>query len=67
MYDFHYNYIKTKYGYKEKLLFTDTDSLAYQINTKDFLQTYQPRHWKRFDTIDYATNHPCGIKTGLNN
>ena len=44
MYDFHYNYIKTQYGDKAKLLFTDTDSLAYEIRTNDFLQRYQPRH-----------------------
>ena len=63
MYDFHYNNIKTKYGDKAKLLFTDTDSFAYEITTKDF---YNPDIEKRLDTSDYPTNHPSGIKTGLN-
>ena len=39
MYDLHYNYMKSKYAAdKAKLLFTDTDSLAYEIETKDLYQ-----------------------------
>ena len=66
MYDFHCNYIKTKYGDKRKLLFTDTDSLAYEIKTKDFYRDINPDIEKRFDTSDFPTNHASGIKTGLN-
>ena len=66
MYDFHYNYIKSKYGDKAKLFFTDTDSLAYEITTKDFYKDINLDIEKRFDTNDYQTNHPSGIKTGLN-
>ena len=35
MYDFHCNYVKSWYNNKAKLLFTDTDSLCYEIETKD--------------------------------
>ena len=66
MYDFHYNYIKTKYGDNAKLLFTDTDSLAYEIKTKDFYEDINPDIEERFVTSDYPTNHSSGIKTGLN-
>jgi hypothetical protein len=35
MYDFHYNVMIKKYGYKRCRLMTDTDSLVYQIFTED--------------------------------
>ena len=66
IYDFHYNYIKTKYGNKAKLFFTDTDSLLFEINIKDFYKVINPDNEKRFDTSDYPTNHLSGIKTGVN-
>ena len=66
MYDFHYNYIKPKYGEKAKLLFTDTDSLMYEIETEDFYKDISKDVKDRFDTSDYPENHPSGIPTGIN-
>ena len=66
MYEFHYNYIKEKYGYKAKLLFTDTDSLMYEIETEDFYKDISGDVKDRFDTSDYPENHPSGIPTGIN-
>ena len=65
MIDFHYNYIKTKYGDNAKLLFTNMDSLAYEITTKDFYNDINPDIEKWFDTSYYRTHHPSEIKTGL--
>ena len=57
MYDCHYNYIKEKYGDKAKLLFTDTDSLTYEIEAEDVYQDF----WNdkdRFDNSDYPESSP---------
>ena len=66
MFDFHYNYIKPKYGYKAELLFTDTDSLMYQIQTEDFYKDISADIKTKFDTSDYPKDHPSGILTGEN-
>ena len=66
MYDFHYNYIKPKYGKKAELLFTDTDSLMYQIKTEDFYKDISEDIETKFDTSDYPKEHPSGILTGVN-
>ena len=62
MYDFHYNYIKDKYGDKAKLLFTDTDSLTYEIEAKDVYQDFwNDKH--KFDNSDYPEDSPYYDKT----
>ena len=66
MYKFHYNYIKPKYGEMAKLLFTDTDSLAYLIETEDFYKDISPDVREMFDTSNFPKNHPSGIETGVN-
>ena len=66
MYDFHYNYIKQKYEDKAKLLFTDTDSLMYEIQTENFYKDISADVNHSFDTSDYPPNHPSGIPSGFN-
>ncbi|CAH3177348.1 unnamed protein product [Porites evermanni] len=66
MFDFHYNYIKKKYKDKAELLFTDTDSLLYQIHTDDFYRDISYNIEDKFDTSDYPPNYPSGILTGVN-
>ena len=66
MFDFHYNYIKNKYGQKAELLMTDTDSLMYLIQTDDAYYDIKKDVKKKFDASNFPDVHPSGIKTGVN-
>ena len=62
MYDFHYNYIKKKYDNRARLLFTDTDSLTYEIEAEDIYKDF----WNDkdvFDNSDYPESSPyhCNV------
>lgn len=64
MYDFHYNYVKRKYPTNSKLLFTDTDSLAYEIFTDDvYKDMLDDIHL--FDTSNFQSNHFLFSKTNM--
>lgn len=61
VYDFHYNYIKPKYGCRVKLLFTHTGSLIYEIETDDFYKDIEKDIESKFDTSYYPVDHK-GVK-----
>ena len=54
MYYFHYDYIKNKYDNNLRLLFTDTDSLMYQIKTEVVYEGFSNSK-KLFDFCNYST------------
>ena len=51
------------------MLFTDTDSLCYEIKTEDFYADISSDIESRFDTSEYPTDHPAitvGFPIGKN-
>ena len=54
MYEFHYDYIKNKYGYNSRLLFLDTNSLMYEIKTKDVYENFS-NNKEMFNFSNYST------------
>jgi len=57
MCDFHYNYMKVKYGDDCKLLMTDADSLMYDVKTEDFYKDIREDVQERFDISNFPQNH----------
>jgi len=56
MYQFHYDHVRTTYGNRAKLLFTDTVSLCYELTTDDAYADML-RDAELFDTSDYPRTH----------
>ena len=56
MYEFHYEYMRPKYGSKVSLCYMDTDSFAYEIEAGDFYRDIAIDVKKRFDTSGYSKN-----------
>ena len=54
MYEFHYGYIKSKYGNNSRLSFTGTDRLIYEIKTEDVYEDFS-NDKEIFDFSNYST------------
>jgi len=57
MYRFHYDYMKVKYDERAQLLFTDTDSLTYLVETDDIYRDMSQKS-DIFYTSNYHHDHP---------
>lgn len=60
LYDFHYKFMKTTLGESCKLLYTDTDSLIYDIKCDDVYE-FMKENLNRFDTSDYPPDNQYGL------
>ena len=58
MYNFWYNHIKKIYGNKAQLLYTDTDSFIYEVETEDVYADMK-KNDSYYDFSEYPKNHPC--------
>ena len=58
MYEFHYDYIKNKYGNNSTLLFADTDILMYHIKTEDVYEDFS-NDKEMLDFSNYSTKSKC--------
>ena len=66
MYDFHYDYMRPRYGSKAKLCYMDNDSFAYEIETEDFYRDVVKDVKKRFGTSGYSKDDNRPLHIGEN-
>ena len=64
MYEFWYDYVKSKYEDKARLCYMYTDSFVVNIKTKDFYKDIAENVKERLDTSNYIYDRP--LPTGVN-
>ena len=58
MYDFWYNQIRANFGGKASLLYTDTDSLLFEVEIENIYADMK-RNSEEYDFSDYSKDHSC--------
>ena len=58
MYEFWYDFMKSKYGNRAKLCYMDTDSFIINVKTEDFYEDISENVMERFDTSNFIYNRP---------
>ena len=66
MYEFHYDYMRPKYGSKVNLCYMDTDSFVYEIETEYFYRDIAKDVKKSFDTSGYLNDDNRPLPIGKN-
>ncbi|CAH1106041.1 unnamed protein product [Psylliodes chrysocephalus] len=61
IYDFHYGYMISAFGDNGSVLYTDTDSLIYEIRNQDPYEIIKRDCYTHFDTSDYPSNNIYNI------
>ena len=66
MYEFHYDYMRPKYGSKANLCYIYTDSFVYEIGAEDLYRGIAKDVKKRFDTSGYSKDDNRPLPIGEN-
>ena len=61
MYEFWYDFIKSKYESNAKVCYMDTDSFIINVKTEDFYKDISENVIERFDTSNYINDRPLPI------
>ena len=61
MSEWHYRYMKPKYGKRASLCYMDTDSFVYEIRTENFYEDIREDVPRLLDTSAYPEDHPAGL------